>query len=109
VGNSILNPVIHINALGQLVSLLTRHRLSVLIYEDNLRLRYPDTLHEEIWTLGAGRYSFWNDWVYFLSSDNSDPTINGRCYHLRWGIGKADQYDINKGKGQTILYVGAKL
>jgi len=33
--------------------------------------------------LGGGRYSVWGNFLYFSSSDNSDPRTNGRVYRLR--------------------------
>jgi hypothetical protein len=40
--------------------------------------------HQDIRTLGGGRFSDWNAGaIYFSSSDNSDPRSNGRIY--TWG------------------------
>ena len=38
--------------------------------------------HDDIRGLGKGRYSLWQDQIYFSSSDNSDPRTNGRAYSL---------------------------
>lgn len=38
--------------------------------------------HDEIRKLGAGRFSFWSDLVYFSASDNSAPGRNGRTYSI---------------------------
>jgi hypothetical protein len=46
---------------------------------------YPHSLnagHSQIRTLGAGRYSFWSEFVYFSARDNSDPERNGRTYSI---------------------------
>ena len=32
---------------------------------------------------GAGRYSLWKGRLYFSSSDDSDPRVNGRRYEVR--------------------------
>jgi hypothetical protein len=39
--------------------------------------------HADIRALGNGRYSFWGEYVYLSSSDNTDPRSNGRRYSAR--------------------------
>ena len=41
--------------------------------------------HDEIRGLGGGRYSHWGGRLYFSTSDNSDPTKNGRRYRVAEG------------------------
>lgn len=53
------------------------------LFEDGRELPYPHSSHDDIRELGAGRYSHWNDAVYFSSSDNSDPAKNGKRYSVR--------------------------
>jgi hypothetical protein len=53
------------------------------LFEDGQELPYPHSSHDDIRELGAGRYSHWNDAVYFSSSDNSDPAKNGKRYSVR--------------------------
>jgi hypothetical protein len=55
---------------------------TVRLYEDGLELGPAHTLHQTIRTLGGGGYSHWehNSSLYFSSSDNSDPRVNGREY-----------------------------
>lgn len=50
------------------------------LFEDGLSLGPAHTYHDEIRTLGRGRYSHWNGRLMFSASDNSDPTKNGRQY-----------------------------
>jgi glycosyltransferase involved in cell wall biosynthesis len=50
------------------------------LYEDKKPLPRPHHTHEEIRTLGAGRYSHWGNFLHFAASDNSDPRTNGRKY-----------------------------
>jgi hypothetical protein len=38
--------------------------------------------HDEVRRLGGGRYSHWGSLLYFSSSDNSDPSSNGRSYDV---------------------------
>ena len=53
------------------------------LYEDDKRLGPGACLHEDIRAQGRGRYSVWQDHLYFSSSDNSDPSTNQRSYFLR--------------------------
>ena len=53
------------------------------LFEDGRELPHPHSNHDDIRELGAGRYSHWNDAVYFSSSDNSDPAKNGKRYSVR--------------------------
>jgi SAM-dependent methyltransferase len=43
-----------------------------------------NALHDDIRQVGRGRYSFWHDYVYFSTSDNSDPRTNGRYYEISY-------------------------
>jgi len=53
------------------------------LLEDGRPLGPGNALHAEIGTQGGGRFSFWKDtYLYFSSSDNSDPRANGRQYTL---------------------------
>ena len=53
------------------------------LYEDGIRLQPGDALHEEIRKNGAGAYSIWGNYLYFSTSDNTDPAGNGRKYVLK--------------------------
>jgi hypothetical protein len=59
----------------------------MLLLEDGVPLGPPHTIHEEIRTRGEGRYSHWNDALWFSSSDNSDPRSNGRLYQIAFRKG----------------------
>ncbi|MHB8769968.1 MAG: glycosyltransferase [Syntrophales bacterium] len=54
------------------------------VLEDGIPLTIPDCCHAEIADKGAGRYSLWGGFLYFSTSDNSDPRTNGRTYDLYW-------------------------
>lgn len=54
----------------------------LLLFENDKLLVPPHSLHEDIRTLGGGRYSHWNENLYFSSSDGSDPNNNGRKYRV---------------------------
>jgi hypothetical protein len=52
----------------------------LLLCENNNLLGPSDAAHADISTVGAGRYSQWNNSMVFSASDNSDPNTNGRQY-----------------------------
>lgn len=54
------------------------------LVEDGVALARPHSLHADIAELGRGRYSHWKTQLYFSTSDNTDPNVNGRVYALRW-------------------------
>ena len=56
---------------------------SFTLFEDHTALGPADRLHDEIRTLGNGRFSIWGRFVYFSASDNSDARLNNRAYALR--------------------------
>jgi len=56
-----------------------------IIYENGVLLPGPaNSDHQSIADLGIGRYSFWHDYVYFSTSDNSDPNTNGKRYEVKY-------------------------
>ena len=52
------------------------------LLEDGVQLGLRNAQHSEIREVGLGRYSFWQDYVLFAASDNSDPRTNGRRYSM---------------------------
>jgi hypothetical protein len=54
----------------------------LIVLEDETPLSAPHTPHNEIRRLGRGRYSHWGRYIYFSSTDNTDPRKNGRSYKL---------------------------
>ena len=53
---------------------------SLALSESGTLLGPAHSLHDEIRIEGRGRYSHWNGYLYFSTSDNSDPRTNGRQY-----------------------------
>jgi hypothetical protein len=55
------------------------------VYESGRALGPAHTAHDQIRSIGRGRYSHWgiDRSVYFSSSDNTDPRTNGRTYAIR--------------------------
>jgi hypothetical protein len=68
-----------------------RKRSNWFLLEDGQQLPLPHTTHREIVALGAGRYSHWQNQLYFSTSDNSDPNVNGRKYSLRRTLSRHPQ------------------
>lgn len=60
-------------------------RSTIELYENNTRLGPAHSKYSEIVSLGQGRFSHSKKKrtaVYWSSSDNTDPTTNGRAYWL---------------------------
>ena len=53
------------------------------IWEDEKILGPAHSLHETIRNKGEGLYSHWGEYLYFSTSDNTDPAKNGRLYKVR--------------------------
>lgn len=53
--------------------------------EDGVPLSGPHSIHDDIRTLGQGRFSHWHGTLYFSTSDNTDPRTNGRVYSFDLG------------------------
>lgn len=53
------------------------------LYEDGHPLGPAHTPHTLISEAGGGRFSHWADTLVFSTTDNSDPTANGRRYTIR--------------------------
>jgi hypothetical protein len=50
--------------------------------EGGVTLGPPHSGHDDIRTLGEGRYSLWNENIVFSTSDGTDPRSNGKTYVL---------------------------
>ena len=55
---------------------------AIVVLEDGVPLKLGHAYHEDIREKGEGRYSHWGEHIYFSSSDNTDPTSNGRTYTM---------------------------
>lgn len=75
------------------------------LLENGVPLPFPTMLHDDIRKLGEGRYSVWGHSLYFSTSDNSDPSENGRDYELRVPHGriKLQGLVIDSVSGKNIL------
>ena len=52
----------------------------VVVYEDGRPLPGAHSSHSDIRVQGLGRFSHWGNSLYISTSDNSDPSTNGRTY-----------------------------
>ena len=57
-------------------------RSPVFVFEDGRQLAFPYSAHRDIARAGAGRFSHWDERLFFSTSDNSNPNRNGRAYRL---------------------------
>jgi predicted O-methyltransferase YrrM len=58
----------------------TPRRSRFMLYENGVSFLEPHVPHQYIRTEGGGLFSHWQDFLYFSTSDNSDPNTNGRPY-----------------------------
>ena len=61
-------------------SLVQPHASRLLLFEDGRPIGPPHCEHALIERFGAGRFSHWNNTLYFSTSDDTDPNVNGRSY-----------------------------
>ncbi len=57
-------------------------RSPVFVFEDGRQLAFPYSAHRDIAQAGAGRFSHWDERLFFSTSDNSNPNRNGRAYRF---------------------------
>jgi hypothetical protein len=57
-----------------------KRKSGLILFENGIELMPSSATHNQIRILGNGSYSHWGNYVYFSSSDNSDPRANGREY-----------------------------
>jgi SAM-dependent methyltransferase len=55
-------------------------RSQLMLYEDEIPLGLAHSSHEVIRTFGLGRFSHWDERLYFSASDCTNPNFNGRRY-----------------------------
>src|SRR5262245_53076656 len=58
----------------------TPRRSLLMLYENGVPFLEAHEPHEYIRTEGGGLFSHWQDFLFFSTSDNSDPNTNGRRY-----------------------------
>ena len=73
----------HVAPLGRNLVSDSNGRSRLTLFENGRALPHPHSSHDDIREIGAGRYSHWGDALYFSSSDNSDPSKNGRRYSVQ--------------------------
>ena len=63
------------------------------LYEANRPLGPPHSPHKLIREEGQGRYSHWGGYLYFSTSDNTDPRTNGRTYRAVYPLSIAPWFE----------------
>jgi SAM-dependent methyltransferase len=58
----------------------TPQRSPLMLYENGFPFVEPHMPHQYIRTEGSGLFSHWEDFLFFSTSDNSDPNTNGKHY-----------------------------
>lgn len=58
-------------------------RSTLSLMEDGVALGPPHTAHQLIESEGSGAFSHWGAWLYFSTTDGSDPNRNGRVYSVK--------------------------
>lgn len=58
------------------------YRSKLVLLENGNPLWQRHIIHDEIRKIGKGRYSHWGNNLIFSTTDNSDPTTNGRTYQI---------------------------
>ena len=74
--------LLSVPTLSRMADNVTGGRSPVLLCEDDRPLGPAHTPHEEIRDLGGGRFSHWGGYVFFSTSDGSDPRTNSRRYRV---------------------------
>src|SRR5262249_52526887 len=64
-------------------STATPKRSIAELMENGRPIGVPHSEHLKIQRQGGGLFSHWHDYLYFSTSDNSDPNKNGRQYTIR--------------------------
>ena len=67
----------------EIARLSAAEKLSLMLFEDQVRLFPTNVMQSDIRNLGGGGHAFWPELLCFSSSDNSDPNTNGRRYALK--------------------------
>jgi 2-polyprenyl-3-methyl-5-hydroxy-6-metoxy-1,4-benzoquinol methylase len=66
------------------------------LYENHLPLGPGHSAHDQIRQVGRGAYSHWSDTLYFSSSDNLPPNMNGRKYVIRFPAPRIGRPEIRR-------------
>jgi 2-polyprenyl-6-hydroxyphenyl methylase/3-demethylubiquinone-9 3-methyltransferase len=84
----------HVPELAEVSDNLAELRRSpVFVFENDRQLPAPHALHDDIAKFGGGRFSHWGSSIYFSTTDDSDPNINGRSYRLFSATGPTSSAD----------------
>jgi len=57
-------------------------RSSLLLFENGNLLKSGHSVHSDILNIGSGLYSHWGEYLYFSTSNGSNPNLNGYQYSI---------------------------
>jgi len=77
------------------------------VLENGRPLPIANSQHVGIREQGAGRFSFWHDYVIFSSSDNTDPRTNGRAYAIAYPLVDASEVRLLFALTLVLIVVAA--
>jgi FkbM family methyltransferase len=63
----------------------------LILFEDRVPLGPPHAEHATIAKFGGGRFSHWQNFLYFSTLDGSDPNSNGRAYAVAINLAGAER------------------
>lgn len=75
------------------------------LFEDGVELTQAHSLHEDIRTLGKGRFSHWANNLYLSASDNSNPKTNGKKYTYTLNGGAPITVDPNLDNNASVIEI----
>lgn len=78
-------------------------RSKLRVFENGNPLFMAHQSIQLICDLGGGRYSHWKDKLFFSTTDNTDPNVNGRTYHVEFDL------DVAMWQEAVMMHLGKKL
>ena len=81
---------------------ITRNKSRLRLKENASAIGPPYANHADIAEYGSGRYSHWGEYLFFSSSDNSDPNSNGKVYTLHLLPEKNMYFYLNENPKQGL-------
>ena len=66
----------------------------IIVYENGVPLKRPNEKIYSLKHIGKGRFFVQDSYLYFSSSDSTDPRINGNSYEIEWPTPIRQRYQI---------------
>ena len=74
--------MVHVPEIAAHSDTMERRSSPVVLFEDGVAIGPPHALHTDIRTLGAGRYSHWEEWLRFSPTRNDDAREHVYTYAM---------------------------